>query len=407
MKLTRLTNFQAGTVARSSEINGEFNQILNLLNGLLGDDNIADNSISPNKLNTPLASNKFKGSVAKETDLATVVNPQHMDLITVDENLALYCYDKPTLKWKIIANVQTAPSHNTLINRNAADAHPIVAITGLRGELDSLRFDIDLLNAGENEVPESIGLTLANHEERIVQLESDTNANGNLLANHEDRLDTDEANIATLTSQMSTANNTIASHTTSIGTNATDVSGLKTRMTTAEGTISTHTTSIGTNSTDISGLKTRVTTLEGNKKPYSRSLNTKAVTTLPTGSVYTKVNIGDQGVTIPGWNGTTNEYTVPETGLYRFYTSMVITGLTAETVQSVYMKMQVNANPDNFLTYKHTKRATTNLQGELEIYLNANDKVSLLVASSTGGTIGISGWNTFNVRFITTGTAPV
>lgn len=49
--LTRLYNFTANQVMRASQFNAEYNQILNVINGNIDNDNIADNSVDAAKLN--------------------------------------------------------------------------------------------------------------------------------------------------------------------------------------------------------------------------------------------------------------------------------------------------------------------------------------------------------------------
>lgn len=78
-----------------------------------------------------------------------------------------------------IAEAQTIyeNDHAILINRDAADSHPISAITGLAGVLQELAGDIDDLDrnqASQGEAIASLGETQTSQGERISSLEENT-----------------------------------------------------------------------------------------------------------------------------------------------------------------------------------------------------------------------------------------
>lgn len=76
--ISRITTFTDGTVLFASDLNGEFNQLVNLVNGNLDNDNIsASAAISPSKITAAIAGdglsrNGSTGELAVNTDDATL-----------------------------------------------------------------------------------------------------------------------------------------------------------------------------------------------------------------------------------------------------------------------------------------------------------------------------------------------
>lgn len=183
-RLTRIDDLQNGTLSDAEVIDQELNQILFLLNGLLGDDNIADKGISKGKLNFSLADPGFKKMVATFSDLATSYpSPADGDIARVQQEGAVYMYDATARKWNKISGVVSTVSHNTLDGRTSPDAHPISSITGLSSQLSTMNQAITDNNTSLDGRLDTAETTIANHEGRIDTAEAD-------IAENISRLDT-------------------------------------------------------------------------------------------------------------------------------------------------------------------------------------------------------------------------
>lgn len=137
VQLTRKQDFKDGEIAFSDQVDQEFDQILDLINGKLSTDNIAPKSLTKDTL-AFYVSEYWKDPVLTLAQLAET-NPNNGDVCLVLDAFELYVYDETKLKWR---KFLTPISHNNMLDLNAPNAHPITSITGLRLELDGIKQDI-------------------------------------------------------------------------------------------------------------------------------------------------------------------------------------------------------------------------------------------------------------------------
>lgn len=133
MQISRLYDFQDGTIAFSQQVDDEFNQVIDLVNGKLAADNILPASLGKDKLSFYVSS-YWKDPVETFANLATLT-PNHGDVVLVKDEPKVYIYDEDELKWKPFLSTT---DHGSLEGLDLPDQHPILAITGLRTELDAL-----------------------------------------------------------------------------------------------------------------------------------------------------------------------------------------------------------------------------------------------------------------------------
>lgn len=164
MLINRLYDFQDGTIALSQPLDDEFNQILDLINGKLATDNIAPGSVDKDRLSFYVSS-YWLDPVNTFTDLESLT-PNHGEVCLVKDEPKVYIYDEPSHKWLPFLSTTT---HNSLDGRDSTDAHPILAITGLRSELDTTEARITVI---ENKVARTTDL---------ADVDSSTRADGKFL----------------------------------------------------------------------------------------------------------------------------------------------------------------------------------------------------------------------------------
>lgn len=81
--------------------------------------------------------------------------------------------------------------HSRLVNRDAVDSHPISAITGLAGTLQTLAGDINVLErnqASQGEAISSLGETQASQGETISSLGETQTSQGERISSLEDNI---------------------------------------------------------------------------------------------------------------------------------------------------------------------------------------------------------------------------
>lgn len=106
MRLTRLYDFQDGTKAYSSQIDEEYNQILNVLNGNIESDNIKDGSITLKKLQETI-SLVWQDEITTKADLDLIV-PTTTEIRLVTDEGKLYFYNTTTSLWEdFLASVES------------------------------------------------------------------------------------------------------------------------------------------------------------------------------------------------------------------------------------------------------------------------------------------------------------
>lgn len=349
MKITRKYVFQNGKKANANEVNAEFDQILDYLNGKIENDNIKDSSIAVEKLSFRLASKKFLGMAASYNELPTRFSDAIHGDVAITDSLEMYMYDENTMSWKKISGAVATTTHNQLNGRDLYDSHPQSAITGLEDRLTGI--DTSLTNLASKDTTHDT--KIASNTSNIQSLQTDT---GTL------RTDVNK-NAADIVANKSDADTKIANVNTAL-TNKADKSTTytKTEVDTALGT-----------KVDKQAYNTWSHGYVRRTGSYAVAANATIV--VPFNNVVT-----DQAAEFDA--GTNNNFIQVKTdGVYVFSPHVVLTGLPSSTDVYIYLMVYVDRGTgyvsERVIGHENyrTSPGGPQIAGTTQVSLKAGDKV--------------------------------
>jgi len=166
--ISRLYNFASGDTIRSSEVNAELNQILNLNNGNLDQNNLADNAVSNSKIATDaVTAEKISGAsgigAVSLTNIPDGTSRKAVDTSQTADNIS-YAETTHKKSWWVVAAAT--------INE---DSYPLTFLLGYAranvtdGTYETAKVCIDVPDAAKLKLIKIIGYTDSTYGEIIAQ----------------------------------------------------------------------------------------------------------------------------------------------------------------------------------------------------------------------------------------------